>query len=106
MGNYSAPTAGTFTISYLFAEAGQRCGYSINIGFCRNHTHRHTHTHTQTYTGTRTYMKNLLCMSAVCLLAKHEAKCVDGLRGRKDTRGHRATIDREAHKKQIVRMSK
>lgn len=37
-----------------------------------------TGTHTQTYTGTRTYMKNLLCMSAVCLLAKHEAKCVDG----------------------------
>jgi len=24
---------GLFTISYLFAEAGQRCGYSINIGF-------------------------------------------------------------------------
>lgn len=43
MGNYSAPTAGTFTISFLFAEAGQRWGYSINIGFYRNHTHTHMH---------------------------------------------------------------
>lgn len=27
-------TEGLFTMSFLFGEAGQRCGYSINIGLC------------------------------------------------------------------------